>query len=56
MTDTWNAESLDVRAIAEMVVDLLAERGLVVYAGPGAAARVLDLLIEVDDAAIGGVG
>src|SRR4051812_34637947 len=43
MTDTWNPERLEVRAIAEMVVDLLAERGLVVYAGPGAAARVLSV-------------
>jgi hypothetical protein len=56
MTDAANRESPDVRAIAEMVVHLLAERGLVVYAGPGAAAHVLGQLIEVDDAAIGGLG
>ena len=30
-----------VREIAEAVVDLLADRGLVVYAGPTPAARVL---------------
>lgn len=33
----------EVRAIAEAVADVLAERGLVVYAGPGAAARVLNV-------------
>jgi len=32
----------DVRAIAEAVADLLAERGLVVYAGPSGSARVLN--------------
>jgi predicted DNA-binding transcriptional regulator AlpA len=31
----------DVRAIAEAIADVLAERGLVVYAGPSASARVL---------------
>ena len=31
----------DVRAIAEAVADVLAERGLVVYAGPNGSARVL---------------
>ena len=33
----------EVRAIAEAVADVLAERGLVVYAGPGASARVLSV-------------
>jgi hypothetical protein len=56
MTDTLNPDRLEVRAIAEMVVDLLAERGLIVYAGPDAAARVPDLVINVDDAAIGSAG
>jgi hypothetical protein len=56
MTDTLNPESLDVRAIAEMVVDLLVERGVVVYAGLDAAGHVPDLMINVDDAAIGGAG
>lgn len=32
----------DVHAIAEAIADILAERGLVVYAGPGASARVLN--------------
>ncbi len=32
----------DVRAIAEAVADVLAERGLVVYAGPSGSARVLN--------------
>lgn len=32
----------DVHAIAEAIADVLAERGLVVYAGPGASARVLN--------------
>jgi predicted DNA-binding transcriptional regulator AlpA len=31
----------DVRAIAEAVADVLAKRGLVVYAGPAGSARVL---------------
>jgi predicted DNA-binding transcriptional regulator AlpA len=43
MTDTLNPGSFEVRAIAEMVVELLAERGLVVYAGPSAAGRVLSV-------------
>jgi predicted DNA-binding transcriptional regulator AlpA len=34
-------ERIHVEAIAEAVVDLLADRGLVVYAGPSASARVL---------------
>jgi predicted DNA-binding transcriptional regulator AlpA len=38
MTDE---EAIHVQAIAEAVVDLLADRGLVVYAGPSASARVL---------------
>ncbi len=32
----------DVRAIAEAIADVLAERGLVVYAGPSGSARVLN--------------
>ena len=36
-----DASACDVRAIAEAVADVLAERGLVVYAGPSASARVL---------------
>jgi predicted DNA-binding transcriptional regulator AlpA len=32
----------DVHAIAEAIADVLAERGLVVYAGPRASARVLN--------------
>lgn len=35
------ASAGDVRAIAEAIADVLAERGLVVYAGPSASARVL---------------
>ena len=31
----------DVRAIAEAIADVLSERGLIVYAGPSASARVL---------------
>jgi predicted DNA-binding transcriptional regulator AlpA len=42
MTDDSNDQPGDVRAIAEAVVDMLAERGLVIYAGPGASARVLN--------------
>jgi predicted DNA-binding transcriptional regulator AlpA len=34
---------LDVHAVAEAVVDVLAERGLVIYAGPGSSARVLNV-------------
>lgn len=32
----------DVRAIAEAIADVLAERGLVVYAGPSGSARILN--------------
>ena len=32
----------DIHAIAEAIADVLAERGLVVYAGPSASARVLN--------------
>jgi len=41
MTADGHATLADVHAIAEAVADVLAERGLVVYAGPGASARVL---------------
>ena len=41
MTDNRRVDLPDVRAIAEAVVDVLGERGLVVYAGPSPAARVL---------------
>jgi predicted DNA-binding transcriptional regulator AlpA len=41
MTDNRGVDLPDVRAIAEAVVDVLAERGLVVYAGPSPSARVL---------------
>jgi predicted DNA-binding transcriptional regulator AlpA len=34
-------ETDDVRAIAEAVADVLAERGLVIYAGPNPSARIL---------------
>jgi predicted DNA-binding transcriptional regulator AlpA len=34
----------DVRAIAEAVADVLAERGLVVYAGPNPSARILKVV------------
>lgn len=36
-----NQTAGDVRAMAEAIADVLAERGLVVYAGPSASARVL---------------
>ena len=42
MTADAHASLADVHAIAEAVADVLAERGLVVYAGPGASARVLN--------------
>src|SRR5215217_8395124 len=42
MTADGHATLADVHAIAEAVADVLAERGLVVYAGPGASARVLN--------------
>ena len=42
MTDR-DASTGDVRAIAEAIADVLAERGLVVYAGPSASARVLSV-------------
>lgn len=41
MTDSRRVDLPDVRVIAEAVVDALAERGLVVYAGPIPSARVL---------------
>jgi len=41
MTADRRASLADVHAIAEAVADVLAERGLVVYAGPRASARVL---------------
>lgn len=41
MTADGHAGFADVHAIAEAIADVLAERGLVVYAGPGASARVL---------------
>jgi len=42
MTADGHPGLADVHAIAEAVADVLAERGLVVYAGPGASARVLN--------------
>jgi predicted DNA-binding transcriptional regulator AlpA len=42
MTTDAHAGLADVHAIAQAVADVLAERGLVVYAGPGASARVLN--------------
>lgn len=42
MTADRYASLADVHAIAEAVADALAKRGLVVYAGPGASARVLN--------------
>jgi predicted DNA-binding transcriptional regulator AlpA len=41
VTDSRGVELPDVRAIAEAVVDILGERGLVVYAGPSPSTRVL---------------
>jgi hypothetical protein len=44
MTDEAGIPRTDVRAVAEAVADVLAERGLVVYAGPGpGAGRVLNV-------------
>jgi predicted DNA-binding transcriptional regulator AlpA len=42
MTVDGHGGPADVHAIAEAVADVLADRGLVVYAGPGASARVLN--------------
>jgi predicted DNA-binding transcriptional regulator AlpA len=42
MTDRVPEGIADVHAIAEAIADVLAERGLVVYAGPSASARVLN--------------
>jgi predicted DNA-binding transcriptional regulator AlpA len=42
MSTDGHADLPDIHAIAEALADVLAERGLVVYAGLGASARVLN--------------
>ena len=44
MSDDGEAELLDVRAVAEALADVLAQRGLVVMAAPRSPTRILDAM------------